>query len=469
VTVEKAQSVVRIDDCLSIRDGRLYIEDCDTVELARSFGTPLNVVSEHQLRNNARRFKAAFSGGWPDGPVNILPSIKANYSIALRRILSEEGMGCDTFGASELHAALEGAVPPELISVNGSIKDPDLVDAALKAGARITLDSGRELDLVSEAVQRTGTPARIRFRVRPAYTKLQQPTEFTEEEIPIFYAANAYKPGIPTEDLLALGPLAFATEGVEVTGLMVHFGRHHRDLAVWQAMIEAFVDVLDELRTGWDGWEPEEIDVGGGFATWRDPFGRAMSRHSDRAVDDYAPTIKEYADCITVSLRSELKRRHFKSNKTLEIEPGRSLYADTGIHLATVRNIKQQSQPIEQRWIEVDTSEAFLPDVIVEHSRFSHIVANKADQTSEEAADIVGKSCGFDLLSESAAMPTVDVGDVVAFLDTGAYQDAVSNNFNAMPRPATVLVNGAHAEIIKRAETIDDVFSRDLIPTRLTS
>jgi diaminopimelate decarboxylase len=468
VTVERA--VDRIDDCLSIRGGHLYVEDCDAVELARRFGTPVNVVSEHQLRTNARRFRNAFSAGWPDGTVDILPSIKANYSLALRRILSQEGLGCDTFGASELYAALQGGVRPELISVNGSIKDPDLIDAALEAGARITLDSARELDLVTDAIRRTGLGARLRFRVRPAYTELQQPTEFAEEEIPIFYAANAYKPGIPIDDLLPLGPRAFATDGIEVTGLMVHFGRHHRDLDVWRGMIASFVDVIEEVRAAWDGWEPSEIDVGGGFATHRDPFGRAMSRHADRAEDDYAPTIEQYALCITSSLRYELERRQIRTEgKTLEVEPGRSLYADTGIHLATVRNIKQQTRPTEQHWVEVDTSEAFLPDVIVEHTRFSHVVANKADSQSQTSADIVGKSCGFDLLSQSAALPDVEIGDVIAFLDAGAYQDAVSNNFNAMTRPATVLVNGSEAEIIKRAETIDDVFARDVVPERLSS
>jgi diaminopimelate decarboxylase len=461
-------SALAEDACLSIRGGHLFMEDCDTVDAVSRFGSPLNLMSEAQLRSNARRYQAAYEAGWPDGGVNILPSIKANYSLALRGILSQEGMGCDTFGASELHAAIVGGVKPELISVNGSIKDPDLIELAVRAGARITLDSARELDLVTDAVQRTGTGARIRFRVRPAYSDLQQATEFAEEDVPIFLAANAYKPGIPTEDLLALGPRAFATDGVEVTGVMVHLGRHHRDLEVWRAMISNYADVVEVLVRAWNGWEPQEIDVGGGFPTRRDPFGRGMSRNHDRSPDDYAPSIEEYAQCITGALRSELADRNIDpAGKTLEVEPGRSMYSDAGIHLATVRNIKRQTRPVPQRWVEVDTSEAFLPDVIVEHTRFGHLIANKASAVATETADIVGKSCGFDLLSESAAIPEVDVGDVIAFLDTGAYQDAVSNNFNAMPRPATVLVNGSHAEIIKRAETVADVFSRDAIPERL--
>src|ERR1700691_5315744 len=68
----------RIDDCLSVRAGHLWIEGCDSVELAARFGTPIYVVSENQLRRNARRLVQAFDGQWP-GPVRALPSIKASH------------------------------------------------------------------------------------------------------------------------------------------------------------------------------------------------------------------------------------------------------------------------------------------------------------------------------------------------------------------------------------------------------
>ncbi|MGE5460658.1 MAG: hypothetical protein ACM3WR_08550 [Solirubrobacterales bacterium] len=105
--------------CLSVRDGHLFVEDRDTVELARRFGTPIHVVSEDQLRRNARRFVEAFGSRWPEGPVHVLPSIKANFTLAVRRILTQEGLGCDTFGPGELDAALRCGVEPSLISVNG--------------------------------------------------------------------------------------------------------------------------------------------------------------------------------------------------------------------------------------------------------------------------------------------------------------------------------------------------------------
>ena len=163
---------VAIDDCLSIRDGHLWMEGCDTVELARTFGTPIHVLSEDQLRRNVRRTIAAFRAAWPEGDVLLLPSIKANYTLALRRILTQEGTGCDTFGPGELEAALRTGVPPETISVNGSVKAPELIARAVDAGCRITLDSVREIELVRQAARDAGRRAVVRFRVRPDYDGL---------------------------------------------------------------------------------------------------------------------------------------------------------------------------------------------------------------------------------------------------------------------------------------------------------
>src|SRR4029077_15118220 len=103
-----------------------------------------------------------FQRGWPDGRVVVMPSIKANYGLALRRILTEEGGGCDTFGPGELHAALSTGVQADLISFNGSSKTEALLVRAITAGARITLDSSREAELVIAAAARAGRTAHVR-------------------------------------------------------------------------------------------------------------------------------------------------------------------------------------------------------------------------------------------------------------------------------------------------------------------
>jgi len=122
---------------------------------------------------------------------------------------------------------------------------------------------------------------------------------------------------------------------------------------------------------------------------------------------------------------------------------------------------------VRLRWVELDTSEIFLLDVHFERNRWNAVIANRADEPPCQTADIVGISCNPDVIVPGAELPAVEPGDVVAFLDAGTYQEANASNFNALPRPATVLVNGADADVIKRGESIADVFSRDVIPVRL--
>ena len=84
-------ALTRIDDCLSARNGHLFVEEWDTLDLIRQFGSPLFVLSEDQIRRNVRRFQKAFQDGWPDGPVKVLPAAKANWISAVQRILADEG------------------------------------------------------------------------------------------------------------------------------------------------------------------------------------------------------------------------------------------------------------------------------------------------------------------------------------------------------------------------------------------
>jgi diaminopimelate decarboxylase len=456
----------RIDDCLSVRGGRLFVEGIDAGELTRRFGSPLHVVSEDQLRRNARRFTRVFAERWPDGPVAILPALKANTALATRAILSQEGLGCDTFGAAELWAALRAGVDPARLSVNGSIKDASLIETALHAGAKVTLDSVEEFALIREIAARMDVAARARVRLRPVVSDVGEPSDFFDDEVPTGRAIGDYKAGIPTEDLLALDPSWAHDRRVRLVGAMVHFARHTASPDAWGAMARAFVGTVARLSEAWGGWVPEELDLGGGLPTPRDPTGRLLSRLSGRAGD--APPLEAFADAITGALRGELQRSGLPvGGVALEVEPGRGLYADAGVHLATVRHVKRETTPELRTWVELDSSEAFLPDSLIEHNRWRVVATARADEAPSIVADVVGRSCGFDVMAPGVALPAVEAGDVVAFLDTGAYQDAASSNFNAMPRPATVLVRGDRAEVIRRAETVEDVFRRDAIPGRL--
>src|SRR5215469_15835115 len=151
----------------SVRDGRLYAEELACTELAARFGTPLYVVSETRLRSNVRRLGVALAAGWPFGEARLLPSIKANPTLATRAVLTSEGAGCDTFGETEFEAALRAGVPPALISVNGASKSAALIRRAVAAGAgrprgAVGLRERRDLDPRGVSVLQGRRPHRRR-------------------------------------------------------------------------------------------------------------------------------------------------------------------------------------------------------------------------------------------------------------------------------------------------------------------
>ena len=433
-------------------EGKLWCEDCSTIAIASHFGTPLYVMSEAQLRANCRRLRAAFTSHWPAGEVQLLASLKANVVGAVRRILNQEGTGCDVFGSHELEAALRSGVPAEQISVNGSAKDAAVIDAGLRAGAYLTLDSERELDLAIAAAERLAKRARVRLRLRPDYERLVQASDFLPD-MTIRDAAQLYKPGIEPSAAIGIARRALAHRGVELTGFMTHLGRHSADPRVWADMARDFGEVVAQLCRALSPWRPRELDIGGGLPSAHDPTSPNRAPARDIAA---------YAEAIGPGLGAALTGGGVDPRGiVLQIEPGRSLFADAGLHLSRVRHVKRQARPVSRTWVELDTTEMFLPDLVWERAHFRPVFASRVDAEPIQQVEIVGISCGFDILARDVPAPAVEAGDIVAFLDTGAYQDAAASNFNLLARPGTVLIDGSLARLVKRAETLDEVLARD--------
>jgi diaminopimelate decarboxylase len=488
--------------CLSVREGRLFVEDCDATRLVERFGSPLFVTSEGQLRSNYRRFRKAFEVVWPDGPVDILPAFKANTTLATRHILSEEGAGADVYSPEELAGVLDTGVDPERVSVNGGGKSREHLRQCVAAGVRITVEDVHEIDLIQEVAAELDATARIRFRLKPTVPRLWRRTDFSQLMVPIDLAVQVYKSGIPPEYLVEMGRRVLAMSHVELVGLHLHAGRHHPSLWFWKGLMTRYARLIGELCRAWNGWRPSEIDVGGGMASPGDPHNKEFPRSEFvtaalgypflvglRAVGDRLyhaalskivtaltthpepgepPGVEAYAATIAGTLRAELHRQGVPTEGVrLQTEPGRALYGDTGIHLARVKVVKRQTRPIPYTWVLIDTTVFFLAGGVLEHNRHPVVVASRAAEPPTMTADVVGHSCYADQIVLGAHLPAVEAGDVIALLETGAYQEPSASNFNALPRPATVLVHGAEAEVVKLAETGEDVYARDRVPDRV--
>ena len=495
-------AITQIDECLTTRDGRLFIEGCDTIGLARRFGTPLFVISENQLRRNTRRFQQAFAEAWPDGAVEVLPAIKANWILATRLILSQEGAGADIYSEGELQAALNAGVAPGKISVNGGGKPDALIEKCVRAGVRITVEDLDEPGRIDRIALRLGTRARIRCRVKPSFPNLWRPTDFAQEKVSIDLGLQTYKSGIPAQYLPELGREVLQRANLDMVGIHFHAGRHHASLWYWRGLMKRYARLTAELAREWGGWRPREIDIGGGFALHRDPHNKLGLRRDvvetwltwplacllqllpparryalmRRFVGLFtktpsrrrAPAIEAYGRAAAGTLRRELRRAGVDTaGVRLQLEPGRGLYGNAGIHLTRVKQFKQQTEPLPMNWVLTDTTYFFLSGGVYEYQFGHFIFANRTDDPPEHVADVVGHSCMADRILPFVRVPAVAPGDIVALLDMGAYQEVSASNFNALPRPATVLVEGSRAEVIRRAETLEDVFRRDIIPERL--
>lgn len=449
---------------LSMRGEHLFIEDCDTVALAEQFGTPLYVVSEAQLRHNVRRWQTTFEEHWHAGPVRLYPSLKANPVIAIRRILSDEDTGCDIFGPGELECALRAGVTGEDLSVNGSIKDRALIRKALEHGARIILDSPRELDLCEQEAAELGTVAKVLLRLKPDIRSLDLESDFAPG-MQVSYLTQIIKYGIPTKEVLELAARIAEREHVEPVGVHAHMGRHSKRPEVWEAWIRACVKLTRELSDVMGGWAPSCIDVGGGFPS-------PLDHDPDVAVIDYeTPALEVFASTVGHALRAALVEHGFDpEGLRLELEPGRGIHADTGIHLSTVINVKSENVGMDYRWAEIDTAETFLDGhgFNLERPIYDYFIANRMAAENTALYDIVGQTCNAEILTHQLPAPTLEPGDLVAFLNTGAYGEPNAANFNALPRPGMVVVNGEQAALVRRAETVDDVFARDEMPAWLS-
>ncbi len=494
-----------LDDCLSIQDGHLYIEGQDCVDLINTFGSPLFVFSEDQLRRNVRRFKESFSAGWTAGPVKVMPAAKANWNLAVQRVLADEGCGCDIYSPGELDIAFRAGFEPRYISVNGVPKSEDHIRRTIQCGARLTIDSVEEIDLIEKVAKELAQTAYVRIRLRPTLTEFTDPSDFSAEgKVPTDVVAMAYKGGLSFDEVMAYAPRIMAMDHVEVTGFHEHHGRHSRTTAYWRAQMKAYAREIGMVCKELDGFKPREIDVGGGFAIPRDPFNAATDYNTPRDLNRLnkvsrilqavlpgkrypvlqklmegvsatpnqipAPTIEEYAEAVTSTLLEELPKHGVDPEGImLQLEPGRSLHGNTGIHLTTIQAIKNAQAPLKWKHVITDTTEFWFTGGRYEHHLHDYRIANKADAPFTQKVDVCGRSCYGDRIMPFIYIPEVEVGDIFAMLDTGAYQEVSCSNFNAMPRPASILVKGRDAHVIRRAETLEDVFNRDVVPEHLVS
>lgn len=423
--------------------GHLEIGGCDAVELAQEFGTPLYVMDEMHIRDVCRQYREAFiekRGG------EVLYASKAFMTLAVCRIVEEEGLGLDVVSGGELYTAMKAGFPPQRIFMHGNNKQPEELKLALEYGVgRIVVDNFRELEMLNSLAGEMGVVVQVLLRVTPGVEA------HTHEYIKTGQIDSKFGFTVPNGDALRAVKRCHSLPYLQLKGLHCHIGSQIFDMDSYGytagIMMELFKVIRDEL-----GIVLEELNLGGGFGIYY-------------TEEDAPATIAEYAEVVTDAVKKKAEEYHLPLPRLI-VEPGRSIVGEAGTTLYTVGSIKDI--PGVRKYVAVDGGMSDNPRPALYRARYEAVLANKAALSPQEVVSITGKCCeSGDMLIWDIALPAVAPGDILAVFCTGAYNYSMSMNYNRLCRPAVVLVREGKADVIVERETYDDLLRNDRIPERL--
>jgi diaminopimelate decarboxylase len=420
--------------------GHLTVGGCDTVELAREFGTPLYVFDEEDLRARCREFRREFEARYPD--VLIVYAAKAYLGRALAALVAEEGLGLDVASGGELACARAVDFPLERVYFHGNNKSAQEIREALTAGVgRVAVDNFHELLLLADAAASLGSRQAVLLRVTPGvdpHTHAYVSTGAVDSKFGLPLVGGRAEEAVVQ---------ALASPGLEVIGLHYHLGSQITETEPYRKAAEVVLEFAARMKQR-HGLELREYSVGGGIAV---PYTR----------DAATPALAEYAETVVGALQ-EGCRRHSLPLPRLTVEPGRAIVARAAVALYTVGATKEV--PGVRTYVAVDGGMADNIRPALYGSRYEALVANRMGDPPQEKVRVVGRYCeSGDILVSEAQVPRLWAGDLLALPVSGAYGLAMASNYNWALRPAVVMVKDGHARLIRRRETYDDLLACDVL------
>ncbi|MGR5092142.1 diaminopimelate decarboxylase family protein [Vibrio maritimus] len=458
---ERLQNILTPTDELTTKGDDLYIGGCKASDLIEQYGSPLFVLSEDTLRGNLRRVKAAFGSNWPK-PVNVMFAIKSNTNFAVRAICHEEGVGGDCFGPGEVEATYIAGADPKTIALNGTVKPELAIRKAIEYGYAIHLDSYEEIEIVERIAREVKPKEKVRIAVRLKVIPEDFFNDFEPDAYPFpnFIGAMKWiKFGLLKEEAKKIINRVKEIDVFEFYGFHTHLGRFSKQPEGWDALYREYARNVIEISREC-GVQPFQIDLGGGWPREREPECRSAEHMMN------PNTIEDYAKVVCAGMLEEFNKEGFEIPQ-LWLEPGRYIAGNIGTLLTSVYVVKDD-QEMDYTYTMVDASTYLATLVESQESKNPVLPANKMTQPLvEKTTEIAGPICIPSIWESGARMPALEPKDVLAIMDVGHYAESQASQFNSLPRPATVLVKDGEAELIKRAETVEDVFATQILPERL--
>ena len=410
-------------------DNRLTCSGADLSELAETYGTPLYVYSADAIAERVAMLQTEFAAV----PNTLCYAVKANSSLAILKLLSEQGCGFDIVSGGELER-VRRAAPSALSRVvfSGVGKQVWEIDAALAADILLfNVESEAELEILSQRAEAAGKTAKVALRVNPDV--------FAETHPYISTGLSEHKFGIAIERARDVYRRAAELPNLEPVGVSVHIGSQIRAVEPFGQSLQRVRSLVDELRS--DGHNIRYVDAGGGFGI----------EYGTEAFDP-ASSVAAYAAAIRSALDG--------LNAHLLLEPGRFLVAQAGALLTRVLYTKQNGA---KRFVITDAAmnDLIRPALYQAHHEILPVIA---DDRPSQTADIVGPVCETgDFFARDRTLPELRTGDLAVLLDAGAYGMSLASHYNTRVHPAEVLVTHGKHRLIRKRETLDSILAPELL------
>ena len=408
----------------------LVMDDVPLNRIADTTGTPTWVYSAGALRARYRALTQALKSAGLDAHPHY--AVKANDHLAILSLLNKEGAGADVVSEGELLRATAAGIPSAKIVFSGVGKSERELRLALDHDiGQINVESVEELRMLSAIAASMGRIARIAPRVNPDVDA------GTHDKISTGRARDKF--GIPYKNIATFFEEAARLPGIEITGIATHIGSQIMNLAPYREAFARMADLVVSLRQ--HGHTVKTVDCGGGLGI---PYRNQPGPGPD-------------------ALAGAMKAAFHNLDVRLALEPGRWLVGPVGVLLSTVILEKQAEGA---RFIVLDAAMNDLIRPAMYDAWHGIVPLAAADAVAPVSpADIVGPVCeSGDTFARERLMPRLSPGYRVAILDAGAYGAVMSSPYNARPRAAEVLVDGAMSTVIRPRQTHASLWEQEVMP-----
>jgi len=422
-------------------DGLLHVGGVSVAAIAEAAGTPVYIYDEATIRSQCRAYREGLAAHWPEAVVTY--AAKAWISLALVRILIEEGVNIDVVSGGELYVALQAGMPPERITFHGNSKSFAELEMAVAAGVgSIVVDNFDEIDRLYALSATPQEPIPVMLRINPgidAHTHDYRKTGIVDSKFGL---------GVQNGDAARAVARLLDNDGLDLLGYHAHIGSQIFEAETFAASVDAVVDFAVAMRERFSV-EPRKLSPGGGFGI----------AHTDLEL---APDARDYAAGVGRAFAAAFDAAGFTSRPTLVIEPGRSIVGNAGIAVYQVE--ARKVIPGVRTYVSVDGGMADNIRPALYGAVYSaELVAAGNGELPKASVTLAGKFCeSGDILIRDVALPTIEPGDLIAVPASGAYCLAMASNYNMAPRPAVVMVHEGRVRTVLKRETYRDLLSREV-------